>query len=112
VADVVFVPLEDGDRTKALVKMGKRVVAVDLNPLSRTAQEASITIVDNIVRAAPKLIKAAVELKKEGKRKCQRIVANFDNQKNLNESLALIGEKLSELANKRQILSLGGGAEV
>ena len=31
-ADTVLVPLEDGDRTEALVKMGKTVVAIDLNP--------------------------------------------------------------------------------
>jgi len=33
VADVVLVPLEDGDRTEALRRMGKTVVAVDLNRL-------------------------------------------------------------------------------
>ncbi len=54
-ADVVFVPLEDGDRCEALRKMGKEVVTVDLNPMSRTAKQASITIVDNIVRALPLL---------------------------------------------------------
>jgi 4-phosphopantoate--beta-alanine ligase len=46
IADVVLVPLEDGDRTEALVKMGKKVIAIDLNPLSRTSQKASITIVE------------------------------------------------------------------
>ncbi len=54
-ADVVFVPLEDGDRCEALRKMGKAVVTVDLNPMSRTAKQASITIVDNVVRALPLL---------------------------------------------------------
>ncbi len=54
-ADVVFVPLEDGDRCEALQKMGKDVVTVDLNPMSRTAKQASITIVDNVVRALPLL---------------------------------------------------------
>ena len=54
-ADVVFVPLEDGDRCEALRKMGKAVVTVDLNPMSRTAQQASITIVDNVVRVLPLL---------------------------------------------------------
>ena len=54
-ADVVFVPLEDGDRCEALRKMGKEVVTVDLNPMSRTAKQASITIVDNVVRALPLL---------------------------------------------------------
>ena len=56
-ADVVFVPLEDGDRCEALRKMGKEVVTIDLNPISRTAQQASVTIVDNVVRALPLLCK-------------------------------------------------------
>ncbi|MBI2442679.1 MAG: phosphopantothenate/pantothenate synthetase [Candidatus Levybacteria bacterium] len=65
-ADVVFVPLEDGDRTEALVKNGKKVITVDLNPLSRTAQRATVTIVDNVVRAMPLLIE---EIKKQKRRK-------------------------------------------
>jgi len=40
-ADVVLVPLEDGDRTLALKKMRKRVITFDLNPLSRTAHSNS-----------------------------------------------------------------------
>ena len=56
IADVIFVPLEDGDRCQALRKMGKTVITVDLNPMSRTARTASITIVDNVVRAMPLLI--------------------------------------------------------
>ena len=35
-ADVVLVPLEDGDRREALACMGKAVINVDLNLLSRT----------------------------------------------------------------------------
>jgi 4-phosphopantoate--beta-alanine ligase len=42
IADVVFVPLEE--------------ITVDLNPLSRTAQQATITIVDNVTRALPVLV--------------------------------------------------------
>ena len=61
-ADVVFVPLEDGDRCETLRKMGKEVVTVDLNPMSRTAQQASITIVDNVVRALPLLCEAIRKL--------------------------------------------------
>jgi 4-phosphopantoate--beta-alanine ligase len=57
-ADVIFVPLEDGDRCQALRKMGKAVVTVDLNPMSRTSRTASITIVDNVVRALPLLLDA------------------------------------------------------
>ena len=55
-ADVVFVPLEDGDRCRALVHSGKRVITVDLNPMSRTSRTATVTIVDNVTRALPLLL--------------------------------------------------------
>jgi len=99
-ADVVMVPLEDGDRTEALVKMGKKVIAIDLNPLSRTAKKATITIVDNVVRAAPKLVETAEKLKKQGFRKCRKILLEFDNKKSLAESIILIKENLSKLAEE------------
>jgi 4-phosphopantoate---beta-alanine ligase len=50
-ADAVLVPLEDGDRCQALKRMGKFVVTIDLNPLSRTARSADVTIVDELRRA-------------------------------------------------------------
>lgn len=59
VADVVLVPLEDGDRCQALKDMGKTVIAVDLNPLSRTARAADVTVVDNVVRALPAMTRYA-----------------------------------------------------
>ena len=98
VADVVLVPLEDGDRTEALRKMGKTVIAIDLNPLSRTAQWASITIIDNVIRALPVLVKEAGILKKEGIEKLPKLVSDFDNRETLAEAIKLINQRLSELA--------------
>ena len=57
-ADVVFVPLEDGDRCQALVRSGKLVITVDLNPMSRTSKTATVTIVDNVTRAMPVLLES------------------------------------------------------
>ena len=51
VADVCLVPLEDGDRTAALRAVGKRVISIDLNPLSRTSRSAHLPIVDELARA-------------------------------------------------------------
>lgn len=106
VADTVLVPLEDGDRTEALVRMGKTVISVDLNPLSRTAQKASITIVDNIVRAAPRLVQAAQKLRREGKEKSRLVLVDFDNKKNLDESIILINKRLTKLAKERKHLTM------
>jgi len=78
-ADVVFVPLEDGDRTKALINMQKKVITVDLNPLSRTAQNATISIIDNIVRAIPELVKTSKQLKQISQNSLLKILNNFNN---------------------------------
>ena len=62
-ADTVLVPLEDGDRCAALVGMGKKVIAVDLNPLSRTARTATLTVVDELTRAIPNMSRACREIR-------------------------------------------------
>ena len=53
--------LEDGDRCEALVAMGKEVIVVDLNPLSRTSTTASVTIVDEVKRAMERMVIMALE---------------------------------------------------
>ncbi len=98
-ADVVLVPLEDGDRCRALVDMGKTVIAIDLNPLSRTAQCAGVTIVDNIIRAIPNISRFAGELKKTGDDKLQELIREFDNRRNLKDSIAQIVNYLNSVAD-------------
>ncbi len=58
-SDAILVPLEDGDRCQALVAMGKEVIVIDLNPLSRSAQQATITIVDELSRALTSMLNLA-----------------------------------------------------
>ena len=89
-ADVVFVPLEDGDRTEALIRLGKKVIAIDLNPLSRTSRYAHITIVDNIVRAIPIMVEYARELALYPRNRLEDIINGFDNKANLSASEELI----------------------
>ena len=55
-SDVLLVPLEDGDRCQALVAMGKTVIVVDLNPLSRSSQTGTITIVNEVTRCLAEMI--------------------------------------------------------
>ncbi len=86
-SDVVLVPLEDGDRTEALVKLGRTIIAIDLNPLSRTSQSATLTIVDNVTRAIPELITSVKELKKLKREELLRITSEFDNKKNVSETV-------------------------
>jgi len=89
-ADVVLIPLEDGDRAEALEDDGKNVIAVDLNPLSRTSQVASISIVDNVVRAIPALVKASNKMTKLTQNQLEMRASNFDNEANLANAIEQI----------------------
>ena len=106
-ADVVLVPLEDGDRTEALRRMGKVVVAVDLNPLSRTAQAATVTIVDNVVRALPKMVEEARRLKQLSVDELRSITKSYDNRTVLSEAITYIKSRLEELAAQGVFIELG-----
>ena len=79
-ADVVLVMLEDGDRTEALRKFGKKVIAIDLNPLSRTAKKANIAIIDNVTRALPLLTKKVREFKQKDKKTLKNKLKKFKNK--------------------------------
>jgi 4-phosphopantoate--beta-alanine ligase len=96
-ADVVFVPLEDGDRCEALVRMGKRVITVDLNPLSRTARTSTVTIVDNVVRALPNLISLVDEMADLDEAKLKLILEGYDNRAVLRRS---VEEMISHLSGQ------------
>jgi 4-phosphopantoate---beta-alanine ligase len=93
-ADVVFVPLEDGDRTEALIKNGKKVITVDLNPLSRTAQTATLTIVDNIVRTMPLLIKTIINQRKGNEKKLKENLKKYNNLQSLATAIKIIRRQI------------------
>jgi 4-phosphopantoate--beta-alanine ligase len=91
-ADVVLVPLEDGDRTLALKKSGKKVITFDLNPLSRTAVTANITIVDNVIRGINHLIKECKT--RSSKNYTNKKITRFNNKKNLSATVLEIKKHL------------------
>ena len=88
-ADAVFVPLEDGDRCRALVRSGKRVVTVDLNPMSRTSRTATVTIVDNVTRALPLLLER-VGAHRESPSAVRAEVDGYDNARVLRAAEAAV----------------------
>ena len=106
IADVVLVPLEDGDRTEALRKLGKKVIAIDLNPISRTARAANITIVDNIVRAMPLLIQKVEELKKRSRDELREIVERYNNDEVLREMVRIILRRLEEISSSKMVIDI------
>ncbi|RXE55559.1 hypothetical protein ABH15_11620 [Methanoculleus taiwanensis] len=90
-ADVVLVPLEDGDRCAALRAMGKQVITIDLNPLSRTARTATLTIVDELTRALPNITAACSELDSGT---AARLAGSLDNAYLLRAAIEEIQERL------------------
>ncbi len=102
-ADVVLVPLEDGDRTEALRRLGKFVISIDLNPMSRTARFSNVTIVDNIVRAVPLMIQQVSDVRDMGSDELRRLVADFDNGENLSASISLMIENLRMRAAESKV---------
>lgn len=98
IADTVLVPLEDGDRAEALKRMGKFVIAIDLNPLSRTSRVADISIVDNIVRALPNMVRIAEKYSRLSRSELNNILEKYDNNRVLSEVLRVIRNRLGELS--------------
>ncbi|MBR79715.1 MAG: phosphopantothenate/pantothenate synthetase [Euryarchaeota archaeon] len=87
-ADSILVPLEDGDRCEALVGLGKEVIVVDLNPLSRSSIGATVTIVDEISRASKILLEEAL-------RGAAR-PSKWDNSEALKEALVCMAESVGK----------------
>lgn len=85
-ADAVLVPLEDGDRCEALVGMGLPVVVIDLNPLSRSARMADVTVVDEVSRFASNLRDLLLQTPPD-------VDEDWDNDACLQDSLRLIANR-------------------
>lgn len=87
-ADVILVPLEDGDRAQALRDMGKTTIVIDLNPLSRSSQTAGVAIVDEVTRAIPNITRYVRELRSSP------VINDFNNERNLEKAVKRIGKRL------------------
>lgn len=85
-SDTILVPLEDGDRCEALVAMGKEVLVIDLNPLSRSSRGGTVGIVDEVTRVAKNLIQMIPE---------KPPVTDWDNNKSLQSALDHITTSMS-----------------
>jgi 4-phosphopantoate---beta-alanine ligase len=92
IADVCLVPLEDGDRAEALRALGKRVISIDLNPLSRTSRAADLPIVDELVRALDRIARAATERRRRTPRPSFR---PFDAEAARRAALRTIARRLT-----------------
>jgi 4-phosphopantoate--beta-alanine ligase len=96
-SDVILVPLEDGDRCQALRNMNKNVITIDLNPLSRTAKTANITIIDNVTRAIPNIRKWIKILKNQDENTLKDLIYRWNNRKMILEVCTFISKRLNSL---------------
>ncbi|MGP8147700.1 MAG: phosphopantothenate/pantothenate synthetase [Thermoplasmata archaeon] len=97
-ADVCLVPLEDGDRTEALRALGKRVISIDLNPLSRTSRAADLPIVDEVRRA---LAEVAAQAERRRKSSPPPRFTPFDRRAALSDALGVIARGITRAAAQR-----------
>lgn len=92
-ADVVLVPLEDGDRCQVLAGMGKTVITIDLNPLSRTARAATLTIVDELTRALPNVTRFC---RTQDREESLELIRSHDNSILLRDALEEMRRRLGD----------------
>ena len=71
-----------------LVSLGKEVLVVDLNPLSRSAKMATVTIVDEVSRMADLLLEYVISDTSN--------ITEWNNNSALNESLKIISNISNE----------------
>ena len=88
-SDVIVVPIEDGDRAEALIAMGKIVISIDLNPLSRTSKVASVPISDEIARAVENITKFVEELRGDDKQ-IEEIISNYSSVRTRRDTISCI----------------------
>lgn len=91
-ADVVLVGLEDGDRCEALVASGRQVIAIDLNPLSRTAKMAHIAIVDELTRCLPLLNVMLIDDRNASAQDLQKRIDSYQKEEILQQAVAALRE--------------------
>lgn len=91
--DVIVVPIEDGDRAEALVAMGKVVISIDLNPLSRTSKTASVSISDEMTRALENIMGYIEELRGKDD-EIEAVIRDYDNKANRRAMIDCICESL------------------
>ena len=88
-SDAIVVPIEDGDRAEALVAMGKVVISIDINPLSRTSKTATVPISDEITRALANM-KESVEELRGNDAEIDRIIAEYSAERTRRDTVHYI----------------------
>ncbi len=98
-ADVVLIPLEDGDRAEALAKMKKKTIAVDLNPMSRTSRNAEVAIVDEVTRTIPEIIRNVEDLEGDPGA-VKQALSKYDRDENLTAIRTTMAANLSRFLER------------
>lgn len=92
-SDVIVVPIEDGDRAEALVSMGKVVISIDLNPLSRTSCKATVPISDEMTRALENIVRFVSEMRGDDET-ILKVIDGYSSKENRRETVRYICDSL------------------
>lgn len=92
-SDAILVPIEDGDRAEALVSMGKKVISIDLNPLSRTSKAATVPVCDEMSRAMANILRYVEEMRGDDEAILKTLDA-FSNSENRRRTVECICDSL------------------
>ena len=77
--------------------MIKTVITVYLIPLSRTSMMSDVSIVDNLVRVLPEMIKQSNTMSNLSDSDLQKLIKKFNNKKQLNSILRYMSKRLIDL---------------
>jgi 4-phosphopantoate--beta-alanine ligase len=90
--------------------MGKVVISVDLNPLSRTSVAATVPIVDEVTRALANVARFSRALQ-ERSGQAERILRTYDRAGNLAAVYAFLRWRLANLVRASPKRPRGRGSE-
>ncbi len=76
--------------------MGKRVISIDLNPMSRTSRAAHVAIVDEVGRAMMNLARFVGELR-DNASEAERLTRSYDKVANMKVLYAFLDWRLQSL---------------
>jgi 4-phosphopantoate--beta-alanine ligase len=77
--------------------MGKKTIAIDLNPMSRTSLAATVTIVDEVTRALPEICHQIEDLQGDSDAQ-MRAIEGYDRDENLAKVMETMSRNLGRLS--------------
>ncbi|MDD1724210.1 MAG: phosphopantothenate/pantothenate synthetase family protein, partial [Methanospirillum sp.] len=79
---------------EVLVSLGKTVIAIDLNPLSRTSRIATLPVIDEVTRAIPNITRFCNDMKSKD---VSQVIQNISGSLFIRDAIDTICRRLSDV---------------